>query len=62
MKIRQTREEELDEVMEIYRRAAAFMAESGNPNQWVNGYPDRELIAGDIKKGKSFQLLPSTVF
>ena len=31
MRIRQTRPEELDEVMRIYARARAFMAEHDNP-------------------------------
>lgn len=54
LRIRKTAPEDLDTVMRIYERAVRFMAESGNPNQWVNGYPARELIAEDIKKGVSY--------
>ncbi len=54
MIIRQTGIEELEEVMRIYERAARFMAETGNPNQWAPGYPPREMIADDIQRGVSY--------
>lgn len=54
MVIRKTRMEELDEVMRIYARAAEYMAQTGNPNQWRNGYPSRELIVADIQQGVSY--------
>lgn len=54
MIIRKTRIEELEAVMAIYARAAEFMAQTGNPNQWVNGYPSREIIEADIKNGVSY--------
>ncbi len=44
---------DLGEIMEIYACARRFMAENGNPNQWINGHPARELIQGDIEAGKS---------
>lgn len=54
LRIRKTTPEDLDTVLGIYERAVRFMAESGNPNQWVNGYPARELIEEDIKNGVSY--------
>lgn len=54
MIIRQTRMEELEEVMGIYERAARYMAETGNPNQWTPGYPSRDMIAADIGSGVSY--------
>ncbi|MBR3318866.1 MAG: MBL fold metallo-hydrolase [Atopobiaceae bacterium] len=54
MRIRQTRPEELDEVMRIYARARAFMAEHDNPLQWgPTMWPPRSLVATDIAAGKS---------
>lgn len=50
-KIRKAEAGDLNRIMEIYAFARRFMAESGNPNQWVNGYPERELIEQDIEKG-----------
>lgn len=54
MEIRRTRREELDIVMAIYHHAQKFMAEQGNPNQWKNVHPPKELIEKDIEEGKSY--------
>lgn len=57
MKVRRTRREELDEAMAIYRRAVVFMAENGNPNQWIDGYPARTLIETDIQRDVSYVVI-----
>lgn len=49
MTIRHAKREETDEIMRIYSRARAFMAENGNATQWVN-YPPRELLLSDIDR------------
>lgn len=54
MRIRKTRLEELEKVMEIYRCARDFMAQQGNPNQWGLGHPSKEMIEQDIELGKSY--------
>ena len=54
MEIRNTRIDELDEVMEIYARARGFMAGHGNPTQWGNHFPPREMIEKDIEEQKSY--------
>ena len=54
MIIRKTTMEDLDEVMEIYAGARAFMAQNGNPTQWGDGYPQEELIREDIEKERSY--------
>ena len=56
MMIRNTRMEELEEVMRMYAQAAQYMAQTGNPNQWEQGYPQRGLIADDIGRGVSYVL------
>ena len=48
--IRKARKEELDVIMNIYAAARKFMAENGNPDQWADGYPQRELIQEDLNK------------
>lgn len=47
--IRKAEPADLDRLMEIFEQARRFMAASGNPNQWVNGYPQRELIEREIR-------------
>ncbi len=54
MEIRKAKMEEIDVIMNIFARARAFMAESGNPNQWGNNKPERETIEEDIKLGRSY--------
>lgn len=41
-------------VMAIYAQARAFMAQTGNPAQWGDGYPEEDLIREDIEKGISY--------
>lgn len=57
LEIRKTTTSDLDRVMEIYDFARKFMAENGNPTQWGDGYPVRELIEDDIKRGESYVIV-----
>ncbi len=43
--------------MEIYAQASRFMQQTGNRNQWIKGYPSRELIERDIAQGESYVCL-----
>ena len=54
MKIRKTTMDDLSEVIEMYSNARKFMAEHGNPNQWGNSKPSKELIVSDIENGISY--------
>ncbi|MCM1555837.1 MAG: GNAT family N-acetyltransferase [Bacteroides sp.] len=40
--------------MSVYEAARSFMRKTGNGNQWINGYPSRQLIAADIAAGNSY--------
>lgn len=51
MYIRKAKNDDLPEIMDIYRAAQDFMIESGNPNQWGRTYPNRNLIEEDIAGG-----------
>ena len=48
IQIRPSQLSDLDRLMEIFDHARKFMASVGNGNQWINGYPQRELIAKEI--------------
>lgn len=54
MFIRKTVLEDLDNVMDIYEGARRFMKESGNPNQWGDNYPDKNMLINDISDGNSY--------
>lgn len=45
---------DLDAVMEIYARAREYMKKSGNPTQWGDRHPPRELIERDVEDGTGF--------
>ena len=54
MRIRRAAIQDLEQIMQIYARAVQYMQASGNPNQWVAGYPSRTLIEEDIARGVSY--------
>ena len=49
MEIRSATERELDTVLRIYADARQFMREQGNPDQWGDNYPPKELLREDIE-------------
>lgn len=57
MKIRKTRPEDIEAVMEIYAAAREFMRDNGNGDQWGNTHPVRELIESDIATGKGYAVV-----
>lgn len=48
-KIRKANLDDTGRLMTIFDIARKYMAETGNPNQWINGYPQRELIIKEIE-------------
>lgn len=48
MRVRRTKKEDLGTVMPLYAHARDFMVRTGNPDQWVNGYPSEVDIMRDI--------------
>ena len=49
--IRKANFNDYDKISEIYNRAREFMKSAGNPDQWGDGYPPKERIEADLKKG-----------
>lgn len=48
--IRSAKEEDIEEIMALYEQARGYMAENGNPGQWINGYPAREDVEKDMNR------------
>lgn len=48
--IRLANTDDLPQIQAIYAAARQFMIATGNPNQWVDGYPSDELLLQDIDK------------
>lgn len=45
---------QLSPIMAIYEQARAFMAQTGNPDQWGMTYPPETMIRQDILNGKCY--------
>ena len=54
MTIRKSRISDIERLHEIFAIARNFMASTGNPHQWVEGYPSEELLRKDIESGDSY--------
>lgn len=54
--IRPAREDELARLLKLYDAARAYMRAHGNMSQWVNGYPQPELLLSDIARGALFAM------
>ena len=52
--IRTAQQTDLEEIEKIYAYARRFMAENGNPTQWADGYPRRQLLEQDIRLGNLY--------
>ena len=57
MKIRAATLSDLDEILKIYARARSFMREHGNPTQWGDSYPSKELVISDLEQGCLFLVI-----
>ena len=54
MHIRPARLSDLPHILPVYENARSFMAQNGNPAQWVNGYPSRAVLEDDIAQNRLF--------
>ena len=54
--VRKAQIRDLPRILEIYQSARAFMASSGNPNQWGSANPPRETLEEDIRLGDLYLL------
>ncbi len=56
MQISKATPQDINSIMEIYRIAIAYMRSNGNPTQWREGYPFREIVEEDIALGRMYLL------
>lgn len=54
MRIRKATTQDIEPILAIYENARRFMCESGNPNQWTNGYPSRDVVINDMSNGNLY--------
>ena len=60
MDIKKAAPEELPQILKIYADARDFMRENGNPDQWGDSYPQKELIISDLESGRLRVLVDDT--
>ena len=44
----------MEAIMAVFDAARKIMADSGNMNQWKNGYPSEEIVLSDMEKKGGF--------
>ena len=49
MNIRKAIPSDYNRIMEIYAIAREYMKNSGNPNQWKDSYPEKNIVNKDIE-------------
>ena len=54
MKIRNATNADLDAIFNIYNYARAFMKDNGNPLQWGETYPEKDVILADLDAEQLF--------
>lgn len=54
IQIRPSTDNDIERIMSMFDNSRRLMRASGNLNQWINGYPSREIIQSDIRNGHSF--------
>ena len=56
MNIRKAVVSDFNRIMEIYAIAREYMKNSGNPNQWKDYYPEKNIVKKDIEDKISYVL------
>ena len=51
VRIRRAETADLPEILPIYEKARAYMAQTGNPRQWGTANPPAALLEADIDRG-----------
>ena len=49
--IRHVTPDDIPRILSVFDKARGFMLRSGNPFQWINGYPSEDVIRNDIENG-----------
>ena len=52
--IRKATAQDMEAILTVFDAARKIMADSGNTNQWKNGYPSEEIVLSDMEKKGGF--------
>ncbi|MBR2613034.1 MAG: GNAT family N-acetyltransferase [Clostridia bacterium] len=56
MEVRRAKQEEVEEILDIYAGARDYMRKTGNPTQWSGGYPDEATVLSDMSAERLYVL------
>lgn len=57
MEIRESRTEDINDIMKIFAAARAYMTAHGNATQWGAGYPNEDVLLTDIQNHNNYVIL-----
>ena len=57
MEIRKSTLKDINEILNIFDIARNYMISNGNKNQWIEGYPGKDIVEQDIKNGNSYLVI-----
>lgn len=57
MEVRKSIIDDTNEILKIFDIARNYMMKNGNSSQWVNGYPNKDVVEQDIRNGNSYSIL-----
>ena len=57
MEVRRSNKEDIKEILNIFSKAREYMIANGNKDQWINGYPSKEIIEEDINNKNSYLII-----
>ena len=52
--IRPAQATDLESILAVLAAARIFMCETGNPHQWVDGYPSADVVERDLARGGGY--------
>lgn len=57
MVIKLAEKSQIEQILGVYDKAKSFMRENGNHLQWINGYPNYDIILEDINNNNLYVML-----
>lgn len=59
--IRLAEEVDLEDILNIYAKAREFMRNTGNPTQWGDNFPEKDLLVSDIKQRQLYVFVEDNI-
>lgn len=57
MEIRKSTGNDIDEILQIFDTARAYMVSQGNTSQWGDGYPGKDVLTKDVASENNYVMI-----